>query len=255
MYIHRAKALLLVGTISAGCASNDDDGPGNAGAAGAAGSGGSGGSSQGGGGAGGAGTGGTASNGGSGQGGGGAGGSAASGGSGQGDADAGQLDELPDTGLDAGNSDVPDAAGDAGGTLTCDDTADTLVNCDDLGQTECVGLESFLSSECEMLAFNLKPAATNAARNCMIALEPPELCDTANTYDCIAAALASSCPDAAADDDCATIGDACDDSSPALSACSAALSGMTQSGRDQMVACMTTDLCDLYSCIEGLQIL
>jgi hypothetical protein len=102
-----------------------------------------------------------------------------------------------------------------------------------------------------MIAFNLKPARANFARNCMIALEPPELCDEANTHACIGLALESSCPDPEADDECTTIATACGDSSPAFDACSTLLSGMTQSGRDQMVQCMTAP-CDLIACLELL---
>ncbi len=261
VYINRAKALLLVGTISAGCASsNDDEGPDNPGAAGTAGAAGNGGTSSAGGsgqGGAGAGTGGTPSIGGSGQGGGGTGGAPSAGGSGQSDPDAGDPDAgspdagSPDAGgLDAGGLDEPDAGGD-GGTLTCDDSADTVVSCDGLEQTECSGLEGFLSSECEMIAFIMKPAPANLARNCMIALEPPELCVTTSTHLCILGGLESACPDPEADDECTVIAAACGDSLPDFSACTSALSGMTQSGRDQMVQCMTAP-CDLFACIEGL---
>ena len=270
VYINRAKALLLVGTISAGCASNDDATPddpaagGTAGAAGVAGAGqggGSGGAAAGGsageGGAGGAASGGSAGQGGDGAGGtpsgnAGTGGTSSSGGSGPGTPDAGSPDaSLTDAGTsDAGSSDAGDAGGDAG--LSCHDTADTLVTCSGLGQGDCSGMEGFLSSECEMLEFVMKPATSNAARNCMLALNPPELCDAVNTYACINAALAGSCPDSEADDECVTIGVACGDSVPELAACSSALSGMLQYGRDQMVTCMTTQTCDLFACIEGL---
>jgi hypothetical protein len=258
VYINRAKALLLVGTISAGCASNnDDEGPGNAGSAGAAGAGtggstpSAGGSGQGGGGAGAGGAGGGgAGAGGSGQGGGGTGGTPSAGGSGPSDPDAGNPDPGdPDAGSpDAGDPNGTDAGGDAG---ACDDTADSLVSCTGVEPTDCDGLEGFLSSECEMLEFNLKPALANLARNCMIALEPPELCVTTNTDACVLLALESSCPDPEADDECTTIATACGDSSPASDTCSAALSGMTQSGRDQMVQCMTAP-CDLFACIQVL---
>lgn len=259
MYINRAKALLLVGTISAGCAPANDEGPDNPGGAGPGGAGSGGTASAGGSGQSGGGSGGTSSAGGSSssQGGGGAGGTPSAGGSGQGDPDAGNAGSggLDAGGLDAGGPDAgapdgPDAGGDAG-TPACIDTPDTVVSCGDLGQTECVGLEGFLSSECEMVAFVMKPATANVARNCMLALDPPELCDATNTYACLAEALGTACPDPEADDECTVIGAACDDSSPALSACSSALSGMTQSGRDQMVQCMT-ESCDLYACIEGL---
>lgn len=259
MYINRAKALLLVGTISAGCASsNDDEGPDNPGAAGTAGAGtggstpSTGGSAQGGAGGG---SGGTPSAGGSGGGGSGGTPSAGAGGSDQSGPDAGNPDAgNPDAGTpDAGGPEGPDAGGDAGGTPTCEDAADTVVSCGGLGQTECVGLEGFLSSECEMVAFIMKPAPANVARNCMLALDPPELCDTTNTYACMVEALGTGCPDPEADDECTLIGVACDDSSPAFNECSSALSSMTQSGRDQMVQCMT-ELCDLYACIEGLSL-
>jgi hypothetical protein len=253
VYINRAKALLLVGTISAGGACSDDDGSPDNGAAGTAGAragtGGStpfvGGSGQGGG----AGAGGTPSAGGSGQGGGGAGtgGTPSAGGSGQSGPDAG----TPDAGTpDAGDPDTPDAGGD-GGTPTCNDTADTLVDCAGVEGVECGEEEGFLSFECEMLEFNMKPATANAARDCMISLDPPELCVEANTYGCMVDALASSCPDPEADDECTAIATVCDDP-PIFSTCAAALSGMTQDGRDQMVQCMTTVTCDLVACIEDL---
>jgi hypothetical protein len=207
-------------------------------------------------GGGGAGSGGTPSAGSGGSGGGGAGGapSAGSGGSGGtpsvGDPDAG----TPDAGTpDAGDSDAgTDAGGDGG--LTCNDTGDLVVTCDDLGQGDCSGQESFLSVECEMIAFAMKPAVANVGRSCMLALDPPDLCDATNTYACLAEALATSCPDPEADDDCTAIGSVCDESLPAFSACSAALSGMTEGGRDQMVQCMTSGACDLFSCIEGLSL-
>jgi hypothetical protein len=266
VYINRAKALLLVGTISAGCAScSDDEGadvPSTAGTAGSPGAG-AGGTSS-------AGTGGTAGTGGGAAGTGGTGGAAGTGGAGGtagtgGSPSGGGTAGTPTVGdPDAGSSDAGDAdasaadasgpdAGD-GGALACLDTADTLVTCDDLGQGDCTGLEGFLSSECEMIEFIMKTATANAARNCMLALDPPELCDATNTYACLAEALGASCPDAEADDECADIASVCDESLPAFSACSSALSGMTQDGRDQMVTCMTTQGCDLNVCIEGLSI-
>jgi hypothetical protein len=259
VYINRAKALLLVGTISAGCASgNDDEGPDNPGAAGTAGAGtggstpSAGGSGHGGTGAGG-GSGGTSSTAGSDQGGGGAGGTPSAGGSGESGPDAGAPDAGdPDASSpDGGSLDGPDAGGDAGGTPACNDTADTLVTCSALDQTDCSGLEGFLSSECEMIEFIMKQAAANVARSCMIELEPPELCVTTSTHACIVQGLGSSCPDPEADDECTTIAAACGDS-PTFSECSSTLSGMTQSGRDQMVQCMASAPCDLYACIEGL---
>jgi hypothetical protein len=256
VYINRAKALLLVGTISAGCASaNDDEGPGNAGAAGtaAAGTGGSSSAGRGGtgGGAGtagapsaGAGGSGGTSTGGTGPGGGGTAGTPSLGGPDAGGPDAGN----PDAGNpDAGGPIASDAGGDGG---TCDDSGELVITCDNLDQNDCSGLESLLSSDCEMLEFILKPVAANAARSCMIELEPPELCDISNTYSCIVEALGASCPDAEAADECTTIATECENE-PSFSACSSLLSGMTQDGRDQMVACATV-ACDLFVCIEGL---
>ena len=267
MYINRAKALLLVGTISAGCVSGcEDEGAADAGAAGTAGAGaggtpsagaggtpsaGAGGAGQGGGGSGGSPSAGSAGEGGGGAGG--TGGTPSAGGSEQSGPDAGSPDaSSPDAGgPDAGGAGGPDA-GDAG-SRTCDDTPDTIVTCDDLGQGDCSGQEGFLSVECEMLEFNMKPAVSNLARNCMIGLEPPELCAEENTYGCILGALeVSNCSDPEADDECTTIGAACGDSLSAFNACSLALSAMTQAGRDQMVQCMTIDTCDLPACIIGL---
>jgi hypothetical protein len=253
--INRAKALLLVGTISSGCASNDDggpDSPGVAGSAGAAGAGNGGTSSAGSSGQGGGGAGGTPSAGGSGQGGGaGNGGTPSAGASGQNGPDAGNPDAGGlDAGADADTPDGPDASGDAGGT-PCDDSTDVVVDCDGVEGNQCSEQESFLSFECEMFAFTMKPATMNAARNCMIALDPPELCAEANTYSCMVDALASSCPDPEADDECTAIVSVCDDPPLAFSECTSTLSGMTQDGRDQIVACMT-NACDLNACVEGL---
>jgi hypothetical protein len=263
VYINRAKALLLVGTISAGYACSDDEGsdtPGTAGTAGANTGGTSSAGSSGRGGTAGASSGGSAGQGGSGgtSGGssqGGTAGASSGGSSGEGSPDAGAPD-ASDAG-DAGNGDAgnPDASapdGGDGGTLICDDTLGTIVDCTGLGEIDCSGEEAFLSVECEMLEFNLKPVPANAARNCMIALDPPDLCVEANTYTCITDALAASCPDPEADDECTAIGLVCDEQLPAFSACSAALSGMTQDGRNRMVDCMTQTACDLTACIEGL---
>ena len=260
MYINRAKALLLVGTIAAGCVSGcDDEGSGDGGTAGTAG-GGAGGTAAGG-------TGGTPTAGSAGQGGSGGGG-APSGGAGQGggasggsSSNGGSASE-PDAGyFDAGASDASssdsddpgtaDAGGDAG-PLACLDSADTVVGCADLGAGDCPDLEGFLSVECEMVAFNLKPAPANYVQSCMIELNPPDLCDEDNTYRCILVALEASCTDPEAEDECVTIGNECDDSVEAFGACTQLLSGMTQSGRDRMVQCMTLPTCDLVACVEAL---
>ena len=255
MYINRAKALLLVGTISAGYACSDDDGadtPGVAGSAGAntggtstagsAGRGGSGGANQGGTNAG-------TSSGGTNQGG--TAGSSSAGSSGQVTVDAGDPDAGDAGNTDAGNTDGLDA-GD-GGTLTCDDTIGPVVDCSSLDELDCgdAGAE-FLSAECEMLEFNFKPVPGNAARNCMNELAPADLCVEGNRNSCMAEALGASCPDPEADDDCEAIVLVCEEQLPSFSACSSVLSGMTESGRTQMVDCMTLDTCDLNACISGL---
>jgi len=263
VFINRAKALLLVGTISSGCASNDDEAPDDPGVAGAAGAGNGGTSSAGSSGQGGGGAGGTLSAGGSGQGGGGAGnggagnggagngGTPSAGASGQNGPDAGAPDAgALDAGADAGDPAGADAGGDAGDTA-CDDSADVVVSCAAVEGNQCSEQAGFLSFECEMFEFTMKPATMNAARNCMIALDPPELCVEANTYSCMADALESSCPDPEADDECAAIISVCDDPPLAFSACTSVLSGMTQDGRDQIAACMA-NACDLNACIEDL---
>jgi len=229
VYINRAKALLLVGTIAAGCVSGcDDEGSGDGGTAGTAG-GGAGGTAGGG-------TGGTPTAGSAGQGGGGSGG-APSGGAGQGgggsggegsagtssnggsasEPDAGYFDAGPSdaSSPDAGDAGTADAGGDAG-PLACLDSADTVVGCADLGPEDCPDLEGFLSVECEMVAFNLKPAPANYVQSCMIELNPPSLCDEDNTYRCILVALEASCTDPEAEDECVTIGDECDNSPEAF---------------------------------------
>ena len=136
---------------------------------------------------------------------------------------------------------------------TCDDNDSTPMTCDELQYTACEGFEEFLSVECEMVASVMKPAIAHFARGCMVALNPPELCDPTNIYACMDEALSSSCPDPDADDECTAIAAACDESldGPLFSGCRTVLAGMTQGGRDQMVQCMA-EFCDLYTCIEGL---
>jgi hypothetical protein len=139
------------------------------------------------------------------------------------------------------------------GTGMCDDNAVTPMTCDELQYTACEGLEEFLSVECEMVASVMKPGVAHFARSCMVALNPPELCDATNVYACMDEALSLSCPDAEADDECTAIVTTCDESlnAPMFTACTTVLSGMTRGGRDQMVQCMA-EYCDLYTCIEGL---
>jgi hypothetical protein len=268
MKLNRAQALFLVGTIAAvACTVEDGDGDGDAGAggddsggnAGSSGKGGSAGSTAGKGGAAGkGGTGGSES---------GAAGAAAGnagdvGQAGEGPAGAGGTggDDGTGQGGSYGGSDYfPGGNGgegnEAGSGPTCDEGATWSVSCEGLNASVCVGIETFLNDECAIAAQVFKGYVVDSVRSCMIGLSDAALCDSTNTYACVQQGLLASCPDAGVEDDCADILSSCEGGSVSSKDCSTYLSGMTEAGRAQMVACINASApasCDLWSCAEGL---
>jgi hypothetical protein len=226
MKLNRTQALFLVGTIAAvGCVveSSDDDSTGDdneAGAGGSAGSatGGQGGSS----GSAGTTTGGTSGSGGEG------GGATCLGDERDPQVTCGEF--MGAGGVGAGG----DGYGGGGGSgPTCDEMAEAQADF-------CTGLWT-----------NLKPAVANDARTCMNAQSPEDICTWAYTYGCAQEAILAACPDETADDECETIhADCADIADIPVSECSLVLSGMTQAGRDAVVAC---EYCDLWFCAGVLE--
>lgn len=226
MKLNRTRALFLVGTIAAvGCVvdSSDDDDGGDDNEAGAGGSSGSAGSAG-----------------------------SATGGKGGTSGSAGTY-----TGGTSGT------AGDGGATCLGDDR-DPQVTCEDFmgaggvgaggegygggggaGPT-CDEMADLQADYCTELWTNLKPAVANDARTCMNAQTPEEVCSWAVTWSCAQEAILAACPDDTADDECETIhADCADIVDIPVSECSLVLSGMTQAGRDAVVAC---EYCDLWLC-------
>jgi hypothetical protein len=252
MKLNRSHALLLVGTLAAGACvtevSDDDGAPGGAGS-GAKG-----------------GTGGAATGGVSGQatggksGGGGKGGAAGANDAGASTSEGGMAGSIVEGGGEGGGSaqggqaPVAGAGGEGGEHGACYDGAADEVTCDALNTTGC-DIKDFLDAKCAMTSTNMKPGVSNAARNCMLALTPTELCDDAlNTYHCVDQALRGACPDATAKPSCDQIlaFPACSGKTDVTAeTCEAYLSGLTDAGRTQMVTCME-GYCDLYSCSESL---
>jgi len=255
MKLNRSHALLLVGTIAAGgCViKNNDDGGGGGESGEGSGKGGSGGTA-------GAATGGTAGSSSAGKGGtsgtagaAGTGGSAGSGTAASGNA-AGESagGEAGDTG--AGGQMSTGGAGGEGGTAECNDLDAMQVTCEGLNSAAC-DITTFLDDTCGMTWQVMKPAVSNAARECMLGLKQSALCDATNTYACIDDALKGACPDETVTDDCDAIISSCDESGTTVAAadCASYLNGLNEAGRTQMVSCMTLDtLCSLHSCAEGL---
>jgi hypothetical protein len=219
MKLNRTQALFLVGTIAAvGCVveSSDDDGAGDDNEAGAGGSAGSAGSATGGkgGSSGSSGTAGTST-----------GGTSGSGGEGGAATCLGDERDPQVTCGDFMGAGGEGYGGGAGAGPTCGEMADA--------QTEF----------CTDLWTNLKPAVANDARTCMNAQSPEDVCSWVFTYGCAQEAILAACPDDTADDECQTIYDDCPEIP--VSECSLVLSGMTQAGRDAVVAC---EYCDLWFC-------
>jgi hypothetical protein len=269
MKLNRAQALFLVGTIAAvACTVEDGDGDDDGGAGGND-SGGSAGSSGKGGSVGTAGKGGTAGKasmgGAAGTEGGGAGAAGTAGEAGQGGrapagaGGSGGDDRWGQSGSYGGTDYFPGGGGgqgnEAGSGPTCDESAASSVSCDGVDASRCADIETFLNDQCAIAAQVLKGYVADSVRSCMIGLSAEALCDSTNTYTCFREGLRASCPDAGVEDDCAEILSSCEEGTVSATDCSTYLSGMTEEGRAQMVACISASdplSCDLWSCAEGL---
>jgi hypothetical protein len=111
----------------------------------------------------------------------------------------------------------------------------------------CEGMGYLQSLFCTDLWTNFKPGVANAARTCMNAQTPEELCTWDTSFSCAREAILGACPDPSADEDCEAIRLYCPDVTPAE--CSSVLSGMTETGRAMVVSCAAEALiCDLWVC-------
>jgi hypothetical protein len=254
MKLSRSNALLLVGTIAAaGCVVDNNGGDGSAGQAGdgSSGKGGSGGT-----GAAGKGNAGTTSSS-SGKGGG---GNAGTGSAGKGSAGKGSAGTTSQSAGGAGGDNGGESgqgqagqmsaagAGGQGGSAECNDDDAPQLTCGGLDTAAC-DIKDFLDGECAMTWKNMKPAISNVARNCMLELSQDQLCnDATNVYHCVDQALQEACPDETVATPCAQIVGNCPGTEDS---CNTYLSGLTSTGRDEMVSCMES-YCDFYSCAESL---
>jgi len=272
MKIDRTRALMLVGLLAAsGCViptADDDDGNNPGEEAGAPGEGGSG-----------TGTGGTSSTGGSSAAGetseGGAGGDGTSEGGAAGEPmpiEGGSGGEPASTGGTTGGG---GATGGSGGTTggsapteeggmggeggageepgLCSDAEGVYPGCEGITvDPSCEGLDTFQIGKCESAPFYFKPRIAEMIQYCVVDQTPLERCETELTYACIDLVIQDACPDDdEALDACATILSSCEEVAP--EACLVYLSAMTETGKEQTIACMEEGLfCDLYSCVEGL---
>ena len=157
-----------------------------------------------------------------------------------------------------GLSQAPPAAGQC---IPNDNDATVVIDptfCADLGKRAAFA-QPFVESHCNMYGAVFKSGAAAQVRKCLDAAK-----DVNNDiYDCGRDALRAVCSDASADDACKQIvsavvskpGHEKDNAGGRLTKqCRSFLSGLKDSGRNQMVACAKGDpFFDLYSCVEGLQ--
>lgn len=148
---------------------------------------------------------------------------------------------------------------------SCDDSSGEVPTCPVLpGPADEGGCEQMVAARCAQYRAAFKPKLARAAIECLKRLRGGQLCDPIAINKCGHEALMAACPpesevlsDAGApasglDATCATILTACKASipGPTLTDCKQTLSGMNDSGRTKMVACMQK-LCDsrgLYGC-------
>lgn len=111
----------------------------------------------------------------------------------------------------------------------------------------------FVTEACDDAIKYYKPKIAERAVACIQKQSPKKLCDAMSTYHCKDVALRSACIDPSADASCNAIIAKCPSTS--MSECRGYLSGMNDSGRAEMIKCMTGPSgCSwgLYSCTEGL---
>jgi hypothetical protein len=132
-------------------------------------------------------------------------------------------------------------AGGGTGGGGCDDSMGTPAECTSLG-TDC-------QPYCEAATNKFKPAVAEAATTCLAASTDCIL----DGFKCQVEALKGACADSSADDECATAEAACPPPVAGEPTCHELMDGMTQAGRDALLACAQTDCSfGLYSCAEGV---
>ncbi len=136
-------------------------------------------------------------------------------------------------------------------TAACKDEEGTSGACSVM--KGCSGF-GFPKQQCESYRKAFKPKVAQRALDCLAKLTKKQVCDDAcNTYRCGDRALKMACPDPSADASCTQIVAKCH--SVSMNDCRTYLSGLSQTGRAQMVSCLTSKSgCGfgLFSCSESL---
>ena len=143
----------------------------------------------------------------------------------------------------------------------CDDTAGTPEDCPAMGPADEGVCSNIAAKRCADFKASFKPKVAQAAVSCLRSLRGNALCDPARVNLCGHSALMAACPDAppaSASSDAGVVtppspvATACDNIikacaqplGPTPADCRQTLSGMTDSGRANMVECMATHCAD-----------
>jgi hypothetical protein len=180
--------------------------------------------------------------------------------SGDGGGGGGGADSSSGTDSGGGRTDSGTTTGDSGGDAAdgaaCDDTVGKRGACADFldGGT---GPDADAAAEggvaclsdilCSGLLMNLKPGVAEKAINCIALLPTCEGTTTSPVEDCVQKALSAACPDTTGQAPCdaiaATCADAGADAGVKGADCTKITTGLSSSGRDAFVACMTESAC------------
>jgi hypothetical protein len=122
--------------------------------------------------------------------------------------------------------------------------------CSNLKIASSCAIRSFVIQKCNTYRDAFDPSVAAVAVDCMDRLSSRQLCDATNTYDCGKQALSEACPDTELAQLCAVAATSC---STTASDCTALLSGLNDSAKQQVARCISTGChAGLYSCVEGL---
>jgi hypothetical protein len=139
----------------------------------------------------------------------------------------------------------------------CDDSIGSVEDCPAAGPSD-EGFCNFAAKRCAEFKLSFKPKVAQAAVACLKRLKGQELCDQARVNLCGHTALMAACPDpvasrAGADAgsaqttsvvtaSCESIVKGCagESTAPTMSDCRQTLSGMSDTGRANMMACVST---------------
>jgi hypothetical protein len=139
----------------------------------------------------------------------------------------------------------------------CDDNVGTVQDCPAIGPSD-EGICNFAAKRCAEFKIAFKPKVAQAAVACLARLKGNELCDQARVNLCGHAALMAACPDPVASpaaieagiapvtsvvaNACESIVKGCSNDAlpPTMADCRQTLSGMSDTGRANMMACVST---------------